>query len=126
MMQGHFAVLSSKCNICCIPNSTSTTFIPLNSQRKMISCNIKYIFVDKEIYYLGVWKFEKRLFNFYFLNYDISLNNTFRHTIFSILIDNIYMEGTVSQIFYIGPGFCSLKCRKFIQNFFLHKIKTKA
>ena len=115
MMQGHFAVLSSKCNICCIPNSTSTPFIPLNSQRKMISCNINYIFVDKEIYYLGGWKFEKRLFNFYFLNYDISLNNTFRHTIFSILIDNMYMEGTVSQNVYIGPGFCLMKCRKFIQ-----------
>ena len=67
----------------------------------MISCNINYIFVDNEIYYLGVWKFEKRLFNFYFLNYDISLNNTFRQTISSILKDNIYMEGTVSQISFI-------------------------
>ena len=41
-----------------------------------------------------------------FLNKDILLNNTFRNTRFSIHIDNIHMEGTVSQIFDICLGFC--------------------
>ena len=54
-------------------------------------------------------------FYFYFLNYDISLNNTFRNTTFSMCIDNIHMKGTVSQIFDICLSFCFMKCRKFNQ-----------
>ena len=54
MIQGGFAVLSSKCNISCIPNSTNTHFVSLNSQRKMTPYNVNHIFVDEEICYLGV------------------------------------------------------------------------
>ena len=32
-----------------------------------------------------------------------------------MLIDNIHMEGTVSQIFEIGLSFYFMKCRKFNQ-----------
>ena len=46
----------------------------------MISYNINHIFMDEKIYQLGGRKFEKLLFNFYFLNYDIPLNNIFRST----------------------------------------------
>ena len=52
---------------------------------------------------------------FIFLNYDILLNNIFRRTKFSILIDNIHIEGTLSQICYIGLSFFFMKCRKFNQ-----------
>ena len=59
MMQAPFAVLSSKCNISCIPNSTKILFISLKRQRIMISYNINHIFVDEKIYQLGGRKFEK-------------------------------------------------------------------
>ena len=50
MMRGLFVVLSSKSNICCVPDSTNTPFMSLNSQRMKISYNIKHIFVDEKIY----------------------------------------------------------------------------
>ena len=50
MMRGLFVVLSSKNNICCVPDSTNTPFIPLDSQKMKISFNIKHIFVDENIY----------------------------------------------------------------------------
>ena len=50
-------------------------------------------------------------FQLIFFNYDISPNNTFRNTKFSIHIDNFHMEGTMSQIFDICFGFCFMKCR---------------
>ena len=112
MMRGPFTVLPFKCNICCIHNSTNTPFISLNSQIIMISYNINHIFVDEKIYQLRCWKLEKLLFNLYFLNYDISLNNAFRNTQFSIHIDNIHMEGTVSQNFDLRYRFCFMICRK--------------
>ena len=51
----------------------------------------------------------------FFLSYDISPNNIFRSTKFAMLIDNIHMEGTVSQISEIGFSFYFMKCRKFNQ-----------
>ena len=59
MMQGPFAVLSSKCNISCIPKSKNIPFISLKRQRIMISYNINHIFVDEKIYELGGRKSEK-------------------------------------------------------------------
>ena len=50
MMRGLFVVLSSKSNICCVPDSLNTPFISLDSQRMKISNNIKHIFVDEKIY----------------------------------------------------------------------------
>ena len=47
--QGLFAMFSSKCNICCIVNSTNTPFITLDSQRIMISYNINHMFMGEEI-----------------------------------------------------------------------------
>ena len=57
---------------------------------------------------------ENLFFNFHYLNWDISLNIHFPNTIFHILIENMYMEGTVSQIFYLRPSFNFMKCRKII------------
>ena len=75
---------------------------------------------------------QKMFFNFYFLNVDISFIIHDTHLKLYICIENIAVEGTVSQIFYIGPGSISIKSRrkyskKYIKScpFFLHKIKTK-
>ena len=52
---------------------------------------------------------ERRIFNllfhFYFLIHDFSLNMLLINLILYTLIDNSQMEGTVSQIFYLGPGY---------------------
>ena len=47
---------------------------------------------------------EKLIFNFCFLNVDISLIMLDTHLILYKGIKNIAVEGTVSQIFYEGPS----------------------
>ena len=71
MMQGLFAVLSYRYNISCAPKGTNSLYISLNSQRKMLSCNINHIIRYEEVFKLGACKFEKQLFNIHFLNWDI-------------------------------------------------------
>ena len=44
-------------------------------------------------------------FHFYFLNMDISLNIYTLVIKFYTGVRNIPIEGSVSQIFYLGPGF---------------------
>ena len=112
MMQRHFATLSSKYNISSAAKCKNTSSISLGSQRKHLSGNINHIIINKEIIMFQGQKFEKPLFNIYFLNQDISLNNMFRNMKLLILIDNIQMEGTVSQIFDVGFHFYFMKCRK--------------
>ena len=58
MIHGRFPVLSSNCDIYCIPNRSNIFFISLN-----------IIFVDEEIYYLGGRKLGKLIFDEYHLNY---------------------------------------------------------
>ena len=76
MMQRHFATLSSKYNISCAAKCINTP--SLDSQRKHLSGHINHIIVDKGIVLFQGQEFEKTLFNIYFLNQDISLNNMFR------------------------------------------------
>ena len=47
---------------------------------------------------------ENDFLNIYFLNVDVSLIIHDPSLNFFIWIDNIVVEGTVSQIFYIDPG----------------------
>ena len=46
-----------------------------------------------------------------FLNLDISFNIKDTLLKFSVLVLSITMEGTVSQIFYVGPSFCFMYLR---------------
>ena len=52
---------------------------------------------------------ENNFLNLYFLNVDISLIIHDPNLKFFICIDNIAVEGTVSQIFNIGPGSVFMK-----------------
>ena len=80
-----------------------------------VSCytsNCGYYFsLSNEINYIGVTSdFMKLLilnlfFHFYFLNMDISLDISTLVIKFYTGALNILLEGTVSQIFYSGPGF---------------------
>ena len=47
----------------------------------------------------------EKVFYFYYLIVHISTNNTLRGLIFSMLVYNIHVEGTVSQIFVLGLTF---------------------
>ena len=55
---------------------------------------------------------EKYILNFYFLNVDISLIMHDTHLRLHICIENIAVEGTVSQILFKGPGSFFIKYRK--------------
>ena len=48
---------------------------------------------------------ERYFFYFYFSNVHISVNNEFENLRLGIQVANIYVEGTVSQIFYFRPSF---------------------
>ena len=48
---------------------------------------------------------EKVLFYFYFLIVHISTNNGLGGLILSMLVNNIHVEGTVSQTFVLGITF---------------------
>ena len=57
-------------------------------------------------------KFEKSFFSLYFLNKDISFNIPSNVLKFDIHVNGGYMEGSVSQIFYLLLSFCFIKSRK--------------
>ena len=50
-------------------------------------------------------RYEKCFFLYYFLNKDVSLNILLRVLKIYIIILDTIMEGTLSQIFYLGPSF---------------------
>ena len=47
-----------------------------------------------------------------FLNFDSSFNIKDRKLKFSVYVLGIMIEGTVSQIFYLGLSFCFMSLRK--------------
>ena len=52
---------------------------------------------------------KKKKFHFYFFNKGISLNIKVKILKLSTDVMNIHMEGSVSQIFYLGLSFCFIK-----------------
>ena len=63
-----------------------------------------------EITEMLVRKSENVIFHKHFLNIDISLPFTHKPLKFSICIHEIWMEGSVSQNFDLGPSFDFMKC----------------
>ena len=55
---------------------------------------------------------EKSIFRKYFFNIDISLSTKEPDLKFEICIHQIYMQGSVSQIFHLGPSFFFMDSRK--------------
>ena len=49
--------------------------------------------------------FFKRFFNIYFLNVIFSVIPPYTSSICFLLVNNVYIEGKVSQIFIVGPSF---------------------
>ena len=68
MMQGHFAVLSSKYDIYGILWCIITASISFKNQIEMLLYNINHILVNREDFLLGGREIEKQVFNIYLLN----------------------------------------------------------
>ena len=109
-MRSHYAVLSSNYDIYLDLMCTKAYTLPINSQKKKLSELISYMQIDKEVTTSGSQELKNTFFNFYFLIQDIFFPTITFHT----LIENICMEGTMSQIFDIGPSFYFMKSRKII------------
>ena len=73
---------------------------------------MKRVIINEKTFQLEGQEIEKLLFSIYFLIQDISLHNIFRNTKSWIHLDDIQIEGTVSQIFDICLSFCFIKCKK--------------
>ena len=56
--------------------------------------------------------FENLIFHLYFLNKGISVNIRYKSLKFEIQVHEGYLEGSVSQNFYLCPSFCVMKSRK--------------
>ena len=65
---------------------------------------MSYLKIGREKAKWGGREHEIRFFDFYILNQDISLNINFPTMKFHTFIENIYTQGTMSQIFYLVPN----------------------
>ena len=57
---------------------------------------------------------KKYVFAWYVLNMDISVNSVVIYSKFSHIILDIYMKGTMSQIFDISSSYPFMKCGKLV------------
>ena len=71
--------------------------------------------IDILVLVIGIFLSENVFFYFYFLIAHISLNIYIIYLKLLVLMKNIAIEGTVSQIFYIRPHSYFIKCRKCIK-----------
>ena len=57
-------------------------------------------------------KFKNSLFFIHFFNKDISFNIPCKFLKFDMHVDEGYLEGSLSQICYLGPSFFFMQSRK--------------
>ena len=55
-----------------------------------------------------VEEFKNRCFKFYFYNSDFSITIMNQHSKLIEYLKNVLAEGSLSQIFYLGPGYIFL------------------
>ena len=79
----------------------------------MLYNDLKYVNVTNEIEVNTTWEFKNFNFQYIFLKWIISLINEAKITKFKTCIVKGHSEGTVSQNFYLGPGFYFMKSRKY-------------
>ena len=84
----------------------------LNSHLNTLSNDINYIIIVLRGIVWECWELKKLIIHKLFLNTDISLNILTKCLTFSLCIVHYHIEGTVSQIFYLGLSFCFMKSRK--------------
>ena len=76
----------------------------------MLYNDLKHVNVTNEIEEHTTWEFKS--FQYIFLKWIISFIYGPNITRFGTYVVKYHSEGTVSQIFYLGPGFYFMKSRK--------------
>ena len=76
-----------------------------------LSDDINKIQMHRELTEIIVAKDEKVICYEYFFNMNISLIIRCRPFKFLLYIDKIYMQGSLSQTFDLGPSFHFIKCK---------------
>ena len=77
----------------------------------MLYNDLKYVNVTNEIEVRTTWEFKNFNFQYIVLKWIISVIYGPKITKFGIHVVEDYSEGTMSQIFYLGPGFYFMKSR---------------
>ena len=68
---------------------------------------MNYVIVGKLVQIICIKEYTNSHFSpYFFLNLNSSFNINSRLLKFSMVIIDIMMQGTMSQIFYFGPSFC--------------------
>ena len=78
----------------------------------MLYSDLKHVNVGNKIEVYSTWEFENCNFQYFFLNLIISVINGAKFTKFETPLVEGHSEGTMSQIFDIGPIFSFMKSRK--------------
>ena len=79
----------------------------------MLSNELKYLNVANKVEINQTKEFKNCNFQYIFLNWIISIKNGTNLTKLETCIAECHSEGTVSQIFYLGPSSNFVECRKF-------------
>ena len=78
----------------------------------MLYNDLKHANVGDKTEVYSTWEFENFNFQYIFLNWIISVIDGAKATKFGTPLVEGHSEGTVSQIFYLGPSFYFMKSRK--------------
>ena len=78
----------------------------------MLSNDLNYLNVTYIVEIHPTWEFKSCNFQNIFLNWIFSVIYESNITKFGTCVVDDHSEGTVSQIFYLGPSFCFMKSRK--------------
>ena len=112
MVRGRFAVPMQTSSISFFNRYSIKYYMSLGSQRLLLYHDIHYVDMENEIEVKTKREFKNCNFQQYFLNLNISVINDAKFITFGTLVVNEYMEGTVSQISYLGFSFYFMKSRK--------------
>ena len=105
MVGGRFAVLREISIFSYVSQYYNDNHTPLDSQRGMLSNDLKYLNVTYTVEIKPTWEFKSSNFQYIFLNWIISVIYKANITKFRTCIVRGHSEGTVSQIFYLSLSF---------------------
>ena len=112
MVRGRFAVPMQTSSISLFNRCSNKSYISLDSQRIMLYHDMHYVDVENEIEVQTKREFKTCNFQQYFLNLNILVINGLNFTKYETPVVEGHSEGTVSQIFHLGPRFYFMKSRK--------------
>ena len=78
----------------------------------MLFNDLSYLNVTRTVEIHPTWEFKSCNFQYIFLNWIFSVIYDTKITKFGTCVVDDHSEGTVSQIFDLGPSFYSMKSRK--------------